>query len=142
MDDDGDYDALSNAPQTAFYSAIGGGVFATAEDFAGWVKAVWHDRIVVTGDSYDQMMDFHSPTPGEPMVAGYGLGAVQFNPDMVNDLTGVGHSGDPVGYAAAGMYLVDYGVSLALLDNTHKGETMWVLNDLLRIITKYTDKLS
>lgn len=137
IDNDGDYDDISNVPHTAFYSAIGGGVFATAEDFALWVKAMWHDRIVLGPDYYNQMMDFHSPTPGEPLVAGYGLGAVWFNPDLFNGLTVYGHAGNPIGYAAGGLYLADYGVSLAILDNTEEGETMPVINQILSIITRH-----
>jgi D-alanyl-D-alanine carboxypeptidase len=141
IDNDGDYDDFSNVPQTAFYSAIGGGVFATAEDFALWVKAMWHDRLMLSPDYYNQMMDFHSPTPGEPLVAGYGLGAVWFNPDLLNGLTIYGHSGNPIGYAAGGLYLADYGVSLAILDNTEEGETMPVINEILSIITRHVSPM-
>ena len=136
-DNDGDYDDFSSVPQTAFYSAIGGGVFASAKEFALWVKAVWHDRILLSSDYYDHMMDFHSPTPGEPLAAGYGLGVVLFNPDLFNGLTIYGHAGNPIGYAAGGFYLADYGVSIAILDNTEEGETMPVINEILRIITKH-----
>jgi D-alanyl-D-alanine carboxypeptidase len=141
IDNDGDYDDFSNVPQTAFYSAIGGGVFATAEDFALWVKAMWHDRLVLSSEYYNQMMDFHSPTPGEPLVAGYGLGAVWFNPDLFNGLTIYGHSGNPIGYAAGGLYLADYGVCLAILDNTEEGETMPVINEILSIITRHVSPM-
>jgi len=141
IDNDGDYDDFSNVPQTAFYSAIGGGVFATAEDFALWVEAMWHDRLLLSPDYYDQMMSFHTPTPGEPLVAGYGLGAVWFNPDLFNGLTVYGHSGNPIGYAAGGLYLADYGVSLAILDNTEEGETMPVINEILSIITRYVSPM-
>ena len=142
IDNDGDYDDFSNVPQTAFYSAIGGGVFATAKDFALWVKAVWHDRILLDPDYYDQMMAFHSPTPGEPLASGYGLGVVRFNPDLFNGLTIYGHAGNPLGYAAGGFYLADYGVSIAILDNTEEGETMPVINEILRIITKHVSPSS
>jgi D-alanyl-D-alanine carboxypeptidase len=142
IDNDGDYDDFTNVPHTAFYSAIGGGVFATAEDFALWVKAMWHDRVVLSPDYYDQMMDFHSPTPGEPIVAGYGLGVVWFNPDLFNGLTIYGHSGNPMGYAAGGLYLADYGVCLAILDNTEEGNTMPVINELLTIITMHVSPMT
>lgn len=141
IDDDGVYDDFSNVPQTAFYSAIGGGVFATAEDFALWVKAMWHDRVVLSPEYYNQMMDFHSPTTGEPRLAGYGLGAIWLNPTLFNGLTIYGHSGDPIGYAAAGLYLADYGVCLALLDNTEEGEVMPVINEILSIITRHVNPI-
>ncbi len=102
---------------------------------------MWHDRLVLGPDYYNQMMDFHSPTPGEPLVAGYGLGAVWFNPDLFNGLTIYGHSGNPIGYAAGGLYLADYGVSLAILDNTEEGETMPVINEILSIITRHVSPM-
>ncbi len=139
LDGDGDYDDFSNIPQTAFYSAIGGGVFANAEDFARWAKAMYRDQVVLSPDYYNQMMDFHVPTPGEPLVYGYGLGVCWFSPELFNNLTVWGHGGNPVGYAAGCLYLPDYGVCLAILDNTEEGETMPVINDILRIITDHLD---
>lgn len=137
IDGDGDYDDFSNIPQTAFYSAIGGGVFATAEDFARWGRAMYQDQVVLTPDYYNQMMDFHVPTPGEDLVYGYGLGVCWFNPALFNGLTIYGHGGNPVGYAAGCLYLPDYDVCVAILDNTEEGEIMPVVNDILEIITRY-----
>ena len=79
------------------------------------------------------MMDFYNAS-GEPLVAGYGLGLVHFNPDLFNGLTVYGHSGDAPGYAAGSLYIADYDVCLAIADNTEEGEGMWVINDLLDII--------
>jgi D-alanyl-D-alanine carboxypeptidase len=137
LDGDGDYDDLSNIPATAFYSAIGGGVFANAEDFARWGKAMYHDQAVLSQDYFDQMMDFHVPTPGEPLVYGYGLGVCWFNPELFNNLTVYGHGGNPIGYAAACLYLPDYSVCIGILDNTEEGETMPIINDILEIVTRH-----
>lgn len=136
---DGVYDDFSNVPATAFYTAIGGGVFATAEDLARWAKALFHDRVVLTEEYFDQMMDFHVPTPGEPLVYGYGLGACWFSPELFNNLTVWGHGGNPLGYAAGCLYLPDYGVCIGIADNTEEGETMPVINDILRVITNHLD---
>jgi D-alanyl-D-alanine carboxypeptidase len=137
LDGDGTYDDFSAIPCTAFYSAIGGGVFATAEDFARWIRAVFQDRAVLSPEYHDQMMDFHVPTPGEPLVYGYGLGSIWFSPELFNDLTLYGHSGNPLGYAAGGFFLPDFGVCIAILDNTEEGETMPVINDVLSIVTRH-----
>ena len=142
LDNDGDYDDFSNIPQTAFYSAIGGGIFATAKDLALWVKAMWHDRIVLSPSYYNQMMDFHSPTPGEPLAAGYGLGVLLFDPAMLNGMTIYGHAGDPMGYTAGALYIADYGVCLGILDNTDEGNTMNVINEVLNIITKHVGSVA
>ena len=141
LDGDGDYDDFSNIPHTAFYSAIGGGVFANAEDFARWAKAMYRDRTVLNPQYYDQMMDFHVPTPGEPLVYGYGLGVCWFSRELFNNLTAYGHGGNPLGYAAGCFYLPDYDVCVAILDNTEEGETMPVINDILTIITRHVSPM-
>ena len=85
------------------------------------------------------MMVFHSPCPDEELVNGYGLGVCNFNQDLFNGHIVWGHGGDALGYAAACLYLPDYGVCLAFMDNTEEGETMWVINDLLDIIIQHLD---
>jgi CubicO group peptidase (beta-lactamase class C family) len=136
-DEDGDYNDFSNIPATAFYSAIGGGVFATAEDLASWAKAMYRDRTVLSPEYYNQMMDFVVPAPGEPLVYGYGLGVCWFSPELFNNLTAYGHGGNPPGYAAGCFYLPDYDVCIGILDNTEEGETMPVINDILEIVTRH-----
>jgi D-alanyl-D-alanine carboxypeptidase len=137
LDGDGSYEDISNIPAIAFYSAIGGGVFATAEDLALWGKAMYRDRTVLSPGYYDQMMDFVVPTPGEPLVYGYGLGVCWFSPELFNNLTAYGHGGNPIGYAAGCFYLPDYDVCIGILDNTEEGETMPVINDILEIATRH-----
>jgi CubicO group peptidase (beta-lactamase class C family) len=104
------YEDITINPLISFYSAAGGGIFATATDLALWAKKIFIDGIVVNQNQLDQMTDFYTPIPNEPLVAGYGLGIVHFNPDLFNGLTIYGHSGDAPGYAAASMYLADYNV--------------------------------
>lgn len=137
LDGDGEYEDFSNVPATAFYSAIGGGVFATAEDLALWGKAMYRDRTVLSPEYFDQMMDFVVPAPGEPLIYGYGLGVCWFSPELFNNLTAYGHGGNPLGYAAGCFYLQDYDICIGILDNTEEGETMPVINDILEIVTRH-----
>ena len=125
----------------SFYSsaAATGGVFSTAEDLAKWSKALFHEGRVLSEQSLDQMLDFYSPIPeGRPdwhILAGYGLGAIRFAPEILNGLEVWGHSGDAPGYAAASLYLPDYDVFIGIATNTEEGEAMQALNDLVSIIT-------
>jgi D-alanyl-D-alanine carboxypeptidase len=134
------YDDISINPVVSFYSAAGGGIFATAMDLAKWAKAIFVDGNVVSQDSFNQMTDFYTPITSEPLVLGYGLGIVEFNPDLFNGLRIYGHGGDAPGYAAASMYLADYDICLGIADNTHNGDTMWVINDLFTIIIEQSDR--
>ncbi len=135
LDGNGIYDELPF--MTSFYSMAGGGVFCTAEDLAKWARALLHERIVLDQQSLDQMLTFHSPCPGEPLVSSYGLGLINFSPDLFNNLEMWGHGGDAPGYAAGCFYLPDYGVCIGIMDNTEEGEAMWTINDLLTVITEH-----
>jgi len=133
VDGDGAYDELTSF--TSFYSGVGGGVFSTAGDLARWSQALFHEDRVLSERSLDQMLAFHSPTPGEPLVAGYGLGVLRFSPELFNGLEIWGHGGNAPGYTAGCLFLPDYGVSIGIMGNTEEGEANPTLNDLLNIIT-------
>ena len=133
VDGDGAYDDLSSF--TSFYSGVGGGVFATAEDLARWSHALFHEGRVLGERPLDQMLTFHSPTPGEPLCEAYGLGVMRFSPELVNGLEIWGHGGNAPGYLAACGFLPDYDVSIGITVNTEKGEAIWTINELLNIIT-------
>jgi hypothetical protein len=81
-------------------------------------------------------LTFHSPTPGESLLVGYGLGVVKFNPELFNGLEIWGHSGNAPGYAAGCFYLPEYDVSIGIMVNTDAGETMFTINDLLSILSE------
>lgn len=142
LDNDGNYDDLFQWPRTAFASGICGEVFSTAEDLAIWVRALYHDRIILSQESLDQMLSFHSPcTDEELMSAGYGLGAVKINPDLLNGMVAIGHAGDAPGYAAASLYFPDLELSIGFVDNTEEGEAIGVgIINLLDVITEYINK--
>jgi D-alanyl-D-alanine carboxypeptidase len=134
VDGDGKYDDLPSF--TSFYTGIGGGIYANAEDLASWSHALFSEHLLLDEHSYEQMLTFHSPNPGEPLVAGYGLGVVRFSPDLFNGLEIWGHSGNAPGYAAACLYLPEYDVSIGIMVNTEAGEAIVTINDLLNILTE------
>jgi D-alanyl-D-alanine carboxypeptidase len=134
VDGDGKYDDLPSF--TSFYTGIGGGIYASAEDMAKLSHALFSEHRLLNERSYEQMLTFHSPTPGEPLAAGYGLGVVEFSPDLFNGLEIWGHSGNAPGFAAGCLYLPDYDVSIGIAVNTEAGEAMFTINDLLDTLTE------
>jgi D-alanyl-D-alanine carboxypeptidase len=132
--------AHAQIPMTAFYSGAGGGVFCTAEDLAKWAKALLGDKNVVSSSSLFQMLNFHSPCPGEDLIEAYGLGIGKFNHSIFNGLNIIGHGGNPIGYAAACFYLPDHGVAMGVMDNTEDGDAMGIINDLLTIIINHLNE--
>jgi D-alanyl-D-alanine carboxypeptidase len=141
LDGDGTYDDFFYWPRAAWASGIGGEVFSTAEDLAKWSRALFHDRTVLSQQSLDQMLTFHSPCTGEEFFsAGYGLGAAKFQPNLFNGLEVYGHTGNAPGYAAACLYLPDYGVCIGFTDNTEEGNAMSTIADLMNVITSHLEE--
>jgi D-alanyl-D-alanine carboxypeptidase len=135
LNGDGAYDDFTALPTTSWCSAVGGAVYTTPTDLVKLGNALMHARTLLDDATYEEMRDFYVPEGhDEPMVQGYGLGLMRFHPDFVSGLNVWGHGGNAPGYAAAMLYLVDYGVVIALMDNTEHGVAMEVLNDLLRVI--------
>ena len=141
LDGDGSYDDLTSRGIDSFYSGIGGGVFATARDLAKWSQALFREGRVLPQDSFERMLDFHTPTPGEPLVAGYGLGVVRFSPELFNGLEMWGHGGNAPGYAAGMLFLPDYETTIVILDNTEHGKAMGIISPLLSVITDNLEKI-
>jgi D-alanyl-D-alanine carboxypeptidase len=121
----------------SFDSGIGGAVYSTPKDLAGWAQALFREGRLLDENSFEQLLYFHTPTPGEPLVTGYGLGVAKFNPELFNGLEIWGHSGNAPGYAAACFYLPEYGISIGMMVNTEAGEAMRTINDFLTIITTH-----
>ena len=142
LNNDGSYEELPENSMTSFYSAAGGGIFSSAEDLAKWVNYLFHDCTAVNTQILEQMINFYSPIPDQPLLSGYGLGVEKFNPQLFNGLEIWGHGGDPVGYAAGCFYIPQYGVSIAIMDNTGGGNTMDVIFDIVVILTNYLEKRS
>lgn len=141
LDADGTYDDFSSFPRTAFVTGIGGEVWATAEDLAKWARALFYDKKVLSQASLDQMLTFHSPCTGEEFLcAGYGLSVVKYNPQIVNGLEAIGHSGNAPGYAAACLYFPDLEVCIGMVDNTEEGEAIGkAVNELIEVIIPYVE---
>ncbi len=143
LDGDGVYDDFGSTPRNAFSSGTGGQVFSTAEDLAEWAHALYHERTVLDQKSFDEMVAFLPvDTEEEPLLAGYGLGAMRFSPELFNDLEVWGHGGNAPGYAAGSFYLPDYGVSIGVTDNTEHGDAMGTLDDLISIVLRNVQETS
>jgi len=96
-------------------------MFASAADLATWAQAMFHDKTVLTSESLDQMLDWVDvdiTAEEAQLVADYGLGAVRFNPELLDGELLIGHSGGALFYSALSGYLPDYGVSIGAAQNT------------------------
>jgi len=137
LNGDGAYDELPSS--VSFNSSTGGAVFTTPEDLALWAQALYHDKTVLSKDALELMLTFEATSPEEPLLIGYGLGVVNYSPEIFNGLEIIGHSGNAAGYTAASLYLPEYGISLGIMLNTHDGP-MLVINDLLKTVIQYLDE--
>jgi D-alanyl-D-alanine carboxypeptidase len=134
VDGDGEYDDLPDF--NSFNTGIGGAIYASASDLTRWSHALFSQRRLLNEASFEQMLTFHSPNPGEPLVSGYGLGVMRFSPELFNGQEIWGHGGNAPGYAAGCLYLAAYDVSIGIMVNTEAGESMVTLNDLLNILAE------
>jgi D-alanyl-D-alanine carboxypeptidase len=136
---DGVYDDFATVPRTSFCSAAGGQIFTTAPDLVTLGNALMRERTLLSDASYAQMTDFVFPTGSdEPLVYGYGLGFVWFNPDFFLGQKVWGHSGNAPGYAAGMLYLVDHDAIVAVMDNTEEGDGMATLNAIIPVVVAHT----
>ena len=137
LNGDSKYDDLTSMQMDGFYNGVGGIIYSTATELAQWSNQLFHEQSVLDDSQLENMLDFHSPCPGEQRAKGYGLGAIDFNPGLFNGLRIWGHSGNAPGYAAGCFYLPEYQISIGILVNTEDGETMYSINDILSIIKDY-----
>ncbi|MCP4225102.1 MAG: beta-lactamase family protein, partial [Actinomycetia bacterium] len=132
------FESFSDFPWTATMPEAGG-VFANAQDLATWAMAMFHDQSVLGPESLDEMLEFVAPEPDDErgvLVAGYGLGAVRFNPDLFDGTSVIGHSGGALFYSAAALYLPDYGVTIGAAQNFDNDDTFGsTLEQVVSLIT-------
>ena len=125
----GDIVDLANKPQpwTATSPHL---IYATAEDSAKWIHLLYHEKKVLDQKLLDQMLDFHSPTPNEPPLSGYGLGVMFIDSELAEKSFGVkgvrmwGHGGSTLGFRSIVMYLPDYGTTISVMINGNNDESL------------------
>jgi len=136
----GDIVDLANKPQpwTATSPHL---IYATAEDSAKWIHLLYHEKKVLDQKLLDQMLDFHSPTPNEPPLSGYGLGVMFIDSELAEKSFGVkgvrmwGHGGSTLGFRSIVMYLPDYGTTISVMINGNNDESLFtIFVGLLKIV--------
>ena len=139
---DGTPDDISWLPRISEFSAYwtAGAMFSTAEDVVKWSQALFRGQ-VLSRASLDQMLTFHSPTPGEPQMIGYGLGTVKFAPALVAGEEAYGHGGWVFGYSTVMIFLPDYNVSLSILLNVNDEDCLAAMaNGIVEAVTDYLSR--
>jgi D-alanyl-D-alanine carboxypeptidase len=115
---DGIPDDISFLIRTSEFSAYwtASAIFTTAADLAKWSHALFRGN-VLRQSSLEQMLAFHSPTPGEPLISGYGLGTIKVAPEIISGEEAIGHEGWIFGYSSVMLYFPEYEVSMSILMN-------------------------
>ncbi len=136
----------SEFPSTGTMPEAGaGGVFASPEDLAAWARALYHDRIVLSADSMDQMLDFVPLGPDaeeSPLLSGYGLGAVTYQPEVFGGALVIGHSGGDPFYSAVSVYLPEYGVTIGAAENTATEDAFGLaMMQVVDVITQHLEPI-
>lgn len=121
-------------------------IYATAEDAARWMHLLYYEKKVLSQKSLEQMLDFHSPAPGEPPLSGYGLGVMFVDYKLAEKSFGVkgirmwGHGGSTLGFRSIVMYLPDHGTTISVLINGNNDESL--INIFVGLLKVVVDDLS
>lgn len=96
-------------------------VFSTPGDMAKWMRALYHEKTVLSQETLKAMLSFRGPVEGEPLMKGYGLGVVDINIGLLlpkwDAIRCYGHLGSQFGYTTFAGYFPDYGLSMAIMFN-------------------------
>ena len=127
IDLDGGLEDFSGEPQTWITTMTHPVLYATPEDMAKWMQALYHEQRVLSGQSLREMLTIPETTLPDPEGGRYGLGVVDFS--EILGTRAIGHGGSSLGYSAGALYLPEYGLSVAWSINT--GESPRGLADKL-----------
>lgn len=117
--------------------------YTTAEDFARWGHALFGGE-VLEPSSLNQMLTFIRPDDygnEPPIFSGYGLGVVEWNPQLLHGEYGYGHSGNIPGYRAFLAHLPEHDLTIVLLSNSDKEEELAaIIEALLTVVQENQSK--
>jgi D-alanyl-D-alanine carboxypeptidase len=137
---DGDPEDVSDRSRNWIASLSRILTYTTAEDFARWGHALFTDQ-VLEPDSLSQMLTFHHPKDygnEPPIFAGYGLGVLEWVPQILRGEQGYGHSGSIPGYRAFLAHLPDRGITLVILSNCDKEQELaMIIDEVLAVALEY-----
>ena len=124
-------------------------IYATAEDAARWMHLLYCEKKVLSQNSLELMLDFHSPAPGDPPLSGYGLGVMFVDHELAEKSFGVkgarmwGHGGSTLGFRSIVMYLPEQGTTISVLINDNEDEgLMNIFAGLLKVVADDFSKRS
>ena len=107
--------------------------YTTAEDFARWGHALFSGE-VLEPSSLNQMLTFVRPDDygnEPPIFTGYGLGVLEWIPQLTHGEYGYGHSGSIPGYRAFLAHLPEHELTIAVLSNSDKEQELGEMIDAL-----------
>ncbi|MFX0064383.1 MAG: serine hydrolase domain-containing protein [Candidatus Hermodarchaeota archaeon] len=129
----GTLDDLMTKPREAIATWAYGEMYSNAVDLAKWFDYLFRGEVINEG-SLKEMLTFHSPTPGEDWMEGYGLGIGEGN---INGLKYWLHTGKIFGYTAGVVYLPNFRLTMSLLGNDNTESVERIGFSLIQTILRY-----
>jgi hypothetical protein len=91
----------------------------------------------------DQMLDFVPVGPEaeeSPLISGYGLGAITYQPELFGGALAIGHSGGDEFYSSVSVYLPEYGVTIGAAENTETADAFGLaIMQVVDVITQHVE---
>ena len=149
VDVDGDdvLEDLVGTPVTWKASLTHPVLYASPEDLAMWMKALFLERNVLAPEAMEEMLTIPEVTNSDPAGVRYGLGVGDFS--GILGMEAIGHGGSALGYNAAALYLPEYETIMVWMINTGEsppelaGDLMWqIWSSLSEVITENLRKSS
>jgi CubicO group peptidase (beta-lactamase class C family) len=121
-------------------------ILSTAGDLAVWTDALYNRKLILPDKMLDKMLTFHSPTPNDFPLSGYGYGVCSFEKKETKQLFGyeidmIGHVGNGADYKSIAVYLPEYSTTISLLIN--EDETVGLISifsEILAVVIEYKNK--
>jgi D-alanyl-D-alanine carboxypeptidase len=113
--------------------------YTRARDFALWTHDLFRGK-VLQSSSLNEMLTFVHPKAeetGGPLLADYGLGIMQINPQLMRGQRTLGHLGSIPGFRAFVGHFPEHDVTMAVLYNSDTDNGFAIIDGLLVRILNY-----
>lgn len=140
IDYDGDYEDVNDRSRNWIASLSGIYYYSSPTDFSIWGHALFTGK-VLNRHSMDEMLDFYRTDDwcgDDFFLTGYGLGVMDFRPELTYGEPAWGHLGNIPGYRTYLAHLYQQGITLVIMANTDTNDLLPIIDGLLGVVLAQT----
>jgi len=144
IDFDGDYEDVDEHSRNWIASLSRIYYYTNPTDFAIWGHALFSGE-VLNQRSMDEMLDFYRTDDwcgDDFFLSGYGLGVMDFTPELAHGEPAWGHLGSIPGYRTYLAHLHQQGITIVIMANTDTNDLLPFIDGLLAVVLAQTGALA